>query len=157
MYFFFKHQNSNTSENRLKGWEEVKKWIREERDALRIVSESEIIWRSISLLSSKTLEEEEEEEDDRGDGTIQFESADNSLNGSTMTENNKSIYISEDVNGSPRGGVSVREKVEILKIVLEVMEGGGWIADYSELKEVVGRLEDEGKEGRRGKEWKEMG
>ena len=57
-------------------------------------------------------------------------------------------------------------------ILLEVVEGGGWKGSYSELEEVVGRLEEEGekrwreekrkekgkREGRNGgREWKEMG
>ena len=64
-------------------------------------------------------------------------------------------------------GMSVREKNGILGIVLEVVEGGGWKGSYSELEEVVGRLEEEGKKrwmekrgekGRGGgREWKEMG
>ena len=43
------------------------------------------------------------------------------------------------------GGVSVREKNGIMGIVLEVVEGGGWKGSYSELEDVVGRLEEEGK------------
>ena len=63
--------------------------------------------------------------------------------------------------------MSVREKNAILGIVLELVEGGGWRGSYSELEEVVGRLEEEGKKrwiekrgekGRGGRrEWKEMG
>ena len=47
-------------------------------------------------------------------------------------------------------GVNVREKNGILGIVLEIVEGGGWRGSYSELEEVVGRLEEEGE-----KEWRE--
>ena len=47
-------------------------------------------------------------------------------------------------------GVSVREKNGLLGIVLEMVEGGGWRGEYSELESVVGRLEEEGK-----KRWKE--
>ena len=45
-------------------------------------------------------------------------------------------------------GMSVSEKNGILGIVLEVVEGGWWRGGYSELEEVVSRLEEEGE-----KEW----
>ena len=47
--------------------------------------------------------------------------------------------------GEEEEEVSVREKNGILGILLEVVEGGGWRGSYSELEEVVGRLEEEAK------------
>ena len=100
--------------------------MREDETVIGILSESDMMWWSVSLLGWKTMEEEEVGGDGRGEG------------------------------------VSVREKVGILRLVLAVVRGGQWRGGYSELENVVGRLEEEGKEGKEGKgrrwrDWEEMG
>ena len=91
---------------------------------IEIVGGSEMLLKSVGLLRMKTVEEGEEKEKEGGGGTGEGEGTEE--------------------------GISVSEKNGIVGIVLEVMEGGGWKRSYSELEEVVGRLEEEGKE-----KWKE--
>ena len=110
----------------------------EDERVIEIIGGSEMVLKSISLLRKKTNEDKEEDEEEGGGEEIDEEE-----------------------------GICVSEKNGLLGIVLEVVEGGGWKGSYSELEEVMGRLEEEGKKrwmekrgekGRgRGREWKEMG
>ena len=126
----------------------MKKWMSEDCRASGIIGGSEMILKSVSLLRRKTIEDREESGDGGGWG--------------------KEGKEGEEGEGEgEEEGVSVREKNGILRIVLEVVEGGGWRGSYSELEEVVNRLEEEGKKewiskrrekGKNfGREWKEMG
>ena len=94
----------------------------------QILAKSELIQNVISLLNTRTIENPP-------------------LSGDRDTPSS----FSE--SASPSGeeeGVSVGEKNGALGIVLEIVEGGGWKGDYSELEEAVSRLEEEGE-----KEWRE--
>ena len=131
----------NEGDIRIRGLEAIREWVSKDDRYINMIGECEIIRDAVSILRRRTIgdgeEGEEEEREEREEGKGKEE------------------------------GVSVREKNGILGIVLEMVEGGGWKGSYSELEEVVGRLEEEGKKEwiskRRekginsGREWKEMG
>ena len=111
---------------RIRGLEVLRKWLSEDSEMIEIIRGSEMILKSVSFLRMKTIEGDKEEKEGRKD------------------------IEDEGGGGEEEEGVSVFEKNGILGIVLEMVEGGGWKGSYSELEEVVGRLEEEGK-----KRWKE--
>ena len=134
----------------------MKKWMSEDERVIGIVGGSEMILNSVSVLRKKTIEDREESDCGGGWGKGVKEGEEGEEEGEEREEEEE--------------GVSVREKNGILAIVLEVVEGGGWMGEYGELEEVVSRLEEEGKKrwkekreekrsrgGDRGREWKEMG
>ena len=131
----------NEGEIRIRGLEAIREWVSKDDRYISMIGECEIIKDAVSILRRRTIGEGEEGEKEGEEG-----------NGKECGEEE---------------GVSVREKNGILGIVLEMVEGGGWKGSYSELEEVVGRLEEEGKKEwiskRRekginsGREWKEMG
>ena len=118
----------------MSGLEAIRKWVSKDDDDryIKIIGECEFIRDSVSILGRRTVGEGEE-------------------GGEQKEEEGE--------------WMSVREQNGLLGIVLEVVEGGGWRGGYEELEEAVGRLEEEGgkkwrerkKEGRGGREWKEMG
>ena len=122
----------------------MRKWIGEDENILGIIRDSGLLGKCVSLLRSRTVESQKSDEK-----KTMMECAEGSMENEEQEE-----------------GVSVFEKNGVLGIVLEVVEGGGWVGGYEELEEVVDRLEEEGekewrekkrkKEGG-GNEWKEMG
>ena len=137
----FSMMQMNEGDIRIRGLEAIREWVSKDDRYINMIGECEIIRDAVSILRRRTIgdgeEGEEEEREEREEGKGKEE------------------------------GVSVREKNGILGILLEVVEGGGWKGSYSELEEVVGTLEEEGKtkwkqkraeKGRgEGKEWKDMG
>ena len=161
---------------RIRGMEALRKWIGEDEGLLRTVAESELVRKCVSILGKKTIEEKGRSDGKRdimrcGVGR-RIGSSEGERGGGCCSCGSGSVLSGlEDLDGNggrerEEEGVSVVEKNGILGIVLEVVEGGGWIGEYSELEEVVGMLEEEGekecrerkrKGGRGWSEWKEMG
>ena len=114
--------------------ETIQNWMSKDDRYINMIRECEIIRDAVAILGRRTIGEGE------GEGVQE------------RTEEEEEV------------GVSVREKTVILRILSDLMEGGGWNGDYEELKKVVNRLEEEGKkeweerkkDGRGGKEWKDM-
>ena len=88
-----------------------------------------------------------------------------STSSSSSTTTSTSTFDARS-ESSEEQGVSVMEKNGILRIVLEIVEGGGWRGGYEKLEKVVGRLEEEGEKKWRERRmsgvegvyaWKEMG
>ena len=132
----------NEGEIRVRGLEAIREWVSKDDRYINMIG---IIKDAVSILRRRTIGEEEEGEKEGEEG-----------NGREGGEEES------------EKGVSVREKNGILGIVLEMVEGGGWKQSYSELEEVVNRLEEEGekewreRKGKRGgrgggMEWREMG
>ena len=134
---------------RVGGLNALRKWIGEDERIIESVMESEMMGKCVYILSRKTIESERSK-----DG----------ITSSSSSSSSSAEQKKEEEEEEEEEGVSVSEKNGILGIVLEVVEGGGWKGSYSELEEVVGRLEEEGKKrrtesnGAKGQHgWKEMG
>ena len=119
----------NEGEIRTRGLEAIREWVSKDDRYISMIGECEIIKDAVSILRRRTIGEGEEGEKEGEEG-----------NGKECGEEE---------------GVSVREKNGILGIVLEMVEGGGWRGSYSELEEVVNRLEEEGKKRWKGEEGEE--
>ena len=136
---------------RVGGLNALRKWIGEDERIIGSVMESEMMGKCVYILSRKTIESER--------------SKDGITSSSSSSSSSSAEQKKEEEEEEEEEGVSVSEKNGILGIVLEVVEGGGWKGSYSELEEVVWRLEEEGekewrerkKGGREWNEWKEMG
>ena len=158
-----------------RGLEALGKWICEDEGVVREVGESGVMEKCIEMLGSRTIENrgrtmgvcEKREEDEMKDSTCSSmtsttTSVTNSMSSELCSKRKRGGRRGEEEEGKEEEGeeeeekeeeeegVSVEEKRAMLGIVLEVVEGGGWKGSYSELEEVVGRLEEEGE-----KEWRE--
>ena len=106
----------------LQNLEAIRKWMSKDDRYLNMIGECEIIRNAVSILRRRTIGEGEEGEEG---------------------EEGKEGKEKEDgKEEEDEAGVSVSEKNGLLGIVLEVVEGGVWKGGYSELEEVVSRLEE---------------
>ena len=151
---------------RVRGLEALRKWIGEDEGILGIIRDSGLLEKWVCILRSRTVEgkRRSDEKSGGGNGNSEGMSAAVSSSSSSLTHLSGNGRMEGELEEEE--GVSVFEKNGILGIVLEVIEGGGWMGEYAELEEVVSILEEEGeKEWRErkrkkevgGNEWKEMG